>query len=344
MLFIYGGKSSAYKMVPFENENQQSSLSTSGELFAALHETVLITFSFRHDLFATLYLENELGANLALFDQNLAIRWAKKHVGELCGDAEHLTVFAHSSGAIGLGFHLISSYSKSLISNAILQSESPFYHDSLPATRDEIAINSLLAIIDLGKCTNFTGIQLGHMHELSESVKANYFDRQTLGYSLRTQVLVSELSKIHNDFSTSKLRPKQGDSLEDDSYKDLLRLVSFLSKRVDVTCLQRLPMEQISNVSEAYSKQVWSYHVDFDFVGADAYQDYRSFNKLDLDPNLNLLIGNLVQESYDGVSLLMQDHYTDQFNPPVIEKAEMAEIIATKLNFLTSGKFLNPNY
>ena len=334
MLYIYGGKSSAYKMVPFENENQQSGLTVSGELFAALHETILITFSYRHDLFSTLYLEGKLGANLGLFDQNLAIRWAKKHIGELCGDAEHLTVFAHSSAAVGLGMHLISSYSKNLISNAIMQSDSPFFRDSIPVTRDEIAINSLLAIIDLGNCTNFTGIQSSQMKELSKRVKAIYFDRQIFGYSLKTQVLVNELTKIHHVFYTSKLRPKPID-------RDLLRLISFLSKRIDVACLQRLPTDQIINVNVAYLEQLWSYYVDFDFVDADAYQDYKLFNKLDLNPNLNLLIGNLVVEQHADVLSLRQDHYSDQFNAPVIEKAEMVEMFPTKSNFLASGKFLN---
>ena len=173
MLYIYGGKSSAFQMMPFENENQQSGLAYSGELFAALHETILVTFNYRHELFATLYVEGKLGANLQLFDQHLAIRWMKKHIGELCGDAEHLTVFGNSMGARGLGLQLLSNYSKSLISNAIMQSYGPFFQDSEPATRDEIAINSLLAVIDLGNCTKFTSIQFDQMHELRRKGEGN---------------------------------------------------------------------------------------------------------------------------------------------------------------------------
>ena len=319
-------------MVPFENENQQSGLAYSGELFAAVHETILVTFSYRHELFATIFLEGELGANIQLFDQHLAIRWVKKHIGELCGDAEHLTVFGHSSGSMAVGLQLLSNYSKNLISNAIMQSAAPFFQDSMFVTREEIAVNSLLAIIELGSCTRFTGIQFDQMNELSERMKTIYFDRQTFGYSLKTEVLVRELSKIHHVFYVSELRPKPIDS-------DLLQLASFLSKRVDVACLQRLPMEQFFNVSHAYSTQLWEYYVDFDFIAADAYQHYKSFNKLDLNPQLNLLIGNLIKENLADTFSISVGHYMDQFNPPVFERSEMAEVISTKLNFLTSGKF-----
>ena len=141
-----------------------------------------------------------------------------------------------------------------------------------------------------------------------------------------------ELSKINHVFYVSELRPKPIDS-------DLLQLVSFLSKRVDVACLQRLPTEQISTMNSAYVNSLWAYYVDFDFITADAYQDYKSFNKLDLNSNLNLLIGNLIGESYSDALWLWDEHYTDQFNPPVVEKTEITQIIASKLNFLISGKF-----
>ena len=306
----------------------------SGELFAALQETILITFNYRHDLFATLYLEGELNANIQLFDQNLALRWIKKYIGELCGNADRLTVFGHSMGARSLGYHLLSSYSKNLISNAILQSSAPFFQDSLPATKDELAINSLLAVIELRNCTNFTDLKLDQISGLSEKVKANYFDRQAMRYSLKKEILLENLLKIHHKFSQSKLVPNKENI-------DLSELVRFLAKHVDVACLQRLSKEQVANVSSMYMDAKWSYYVDNDFIRADTYYDYKLFNKLDLNPNLNLLIGNVIEEDQsDTLWLLDTDrYYSDQFNPPVIPKEEIIEIIAKNLSFLTSGKF-----
>ena len=74
-------------------------------------------------MFATLYLDDdEYVGNLALFDQNLAISWVKKHIGEFCGDDERITVFGQSFGANFLSIQLLSNYSQHLIDNAILQS------------------------------------------------------------------------------------------------------------------------------------------------------------------------------------------------------------------------------
>ena len=324
MLYIYGGKSSIFQMVPFKNENQESDLCYSGESFPALQETILVTFNYRRDLFATLYLEDELSANLQLFDQHLAIQWVKKYISELCGDAERLTLFGNSAGGGAVGYQLISTYSKNLIHNAILQSLVPFPRKSLPVTKDELAINSFLAIIELGACMNFTDLKVGG---LSEKVKANFFDRQAVGYFLNKNSLLRELKEL----------TKNDGRLEEGCCVELLELVRFLSKSVDAACLQRLPSSQIINVSSAYTATKWSIYFDDDFISADAYQDYKLYKKLNLNPNVNLLIGNLVGESYSETFWLPGQYYTDQFNAPVIEKTEMIEILKEKIDFLVSG-------
>ena len=73
MVYLFGGTSSIYQKSPFLDANNQSHLSYNGEYFAAM-DTVLVSVNFRQELFANLYLEDEFGANLAYFDQNLAIR------------------------------------------------------------------------------------------------------------------------------------------------------------------------------------------------------------------------------------------------------------------------------
>lgn len=82
----------------------------------------------RQRLFATLYLnDGEYVGNLALFDQQLAISWTKKHIHEFCGNDEKITTFGQSFGANFLSIQLLSDYSKSLIDNAILQSGFPLF-------------------------------------------------------------------------------------------------------------------------------------------------------------------------------------------------------------------------
>ena len=118
-------------MIPFLDRNNKSHLTLSGDHFAALHNTILVTLNFRADLFSSLYLENEFHGNLALFDQNLAFKWIKQHIGDYCGDERKLTLVGHSQGARAAGLHLVSKYSKDLFNNAIMQSFSPFFMVSL---------------------------------------------------------------------------------------------------------------------------------------------------------------------------------------------------------------------
>lgn len=123
MVYIVGSNSSIYQMFPFADAEDRAFIAYNGQLFAALHDTIIVIFNYRQRLFATFYLDDgEHVGNLALFDQNLAISWVKKHIGEFCGNDERITVFGQSFGANFLSIQLLSNYSKTLIDNAILQS------------------------------------------------------------------------------------------------------------------------------------------------------------------------------------------------------------------------------
>ena len=127
MLYFYGGVSSANTISVFDKMQVPT---YSGDLFASLHNTILVTINRRHGLFSTLYVEHEFYANLGLFDENLGIQWIKEYIDEFCGDGERLTLFGNSYGSIEIGIHLISKYSKNMIQNAIMQSGSPFFRVS----------------------------------------------------------------------------------------------------------------------------------------------------------------------------------------------------------------------
>ena len=63
--------------------------------------------------------------NQGLYDQALALEWIHHNIGYFGGDSQRKTLFGESAGAVSVGFHLLSPRSRSLFSNAILQSGGP---------------------------------------------------------------------------------------------------------------------------------------------------------------------------------------------------------------------------
>ena len=55
----------------------------------------------------------------------LALEWIHQNIGYFGGDSQRITLFGESAGAVAVGFHLLSPRSRSLFSNAILQSGGP---------------------------------------------------------------------------------------------------------------------------------------------------------------------------------------------------------------------------
>jgi len=135
MLYVYGGKSSIYQEAKMKDKDAYAPLSYSGELFAALHDTIFVAFNYRQELFSSLYLEDEFKGNLALWDQNLALQWTKKHINQFCGDDQSITIFGNSLGSLAIGYHLISIHSNHLISNVIMQSFSPLFRSVFPISK-----------------------------------------------------------------------------------------------------------------------------------------------------------------------------------------------------------------
>lgn len=141
----YLGESSIYQKAKMVNKSADAPLSYSGELYSALEDTIFVAFNYRQELFASLYLEGEFSGNLALFDQNLAIQWVRTYIDDFCGDDRKLTLFGNSLGSNAIGFHLISRYSKNLISNAIMQSYSPLFRVSL--ARLDLVCSTVILLI-----------------------------------------------------------------------------------------------------------------------------------------------------------------------------------------------------
>lgn len=336
MIYLFGGTSSIYQRSPFLDANNRSHLSYNGEYFPT-KDVILVSVNFRQDLFATLYLENEFGANLAGFDQNLAIRFVKKHIHHFCGDDENLTLFGNSLGAMATGVHLISDYSKHLISNAILQSSSPLFHDIFPATRDEIILSSFATINEF-KCVNLSAF--GHYErpnkkldiQLNKKIKQEFFDQK-----LKLKIK-HFLASIERNLKKLKSRLANEKETDDQLDENLIRLIRFLSKyTVDVACLQNLPMETIANNANLFPSP---FYFDFDFIGTEAYLNYQLFNRLSLNPKVNILNGVVSDETcFQGIAL-KEFYYADQTNPPAISKRDAWQLIQSTGYLRTSELFL----
>jgi acetylcholinesterase len=55
----------------------------------------------------------------------LALEWIHHNIVYFGGDSQRITLFGESAGAVAVGFHLLSPRSRSLFSNAILESGGP---------------------------------------------------------------------------------------------------------------------------------------------------------------------------------------------------------------------------
>lgn len=62
-------------------------------------------------------------SNLGLMDQNMAIQWVKDNIFAFQGDAQKITIVGHGAGAVSVGLHMLSPYSKSKLQLFLLNSE-----------------------------------------------------------------------------------------------------------------------------------------------------------------------------------------------------------------------------
>lgn len=244
----------------------------------------------------------------------------KQHIARFCGDDENLTLFGNSLGAMATGVHIISKYSKHLISNAILQSSSPLFHDVFPATRTELMLSSFAAIHEF-KCVNLTRIEsLDSLAKLNETVKNEFFSQKSLKSKYFLLKLARNLEKLE-----SKLKKPEKQTADDKLDETLVGLIRFLSKyAVDVQCLQRLPMQTIADNANPLPTP---FYFDFDFVDTEAYLNYRLFNRLSFNPKINILSGVVTDEScFQGLTF-KEFYYADQFNPPAMSKQDAWKLI-----------------
>ncbi|XP_023932222.1 cholinesterase [Lingula anatina] len=88
-----------------------------------LKGVVLVVIQYRLGAFGFLSTgDHHAPGNTGLLDQTMALKWVKDNIGHFGGDTDRVTIFGQSAGASSIGLHLVSSKSKGLFHQVIMQS------------------------------------------------------------------------------------------------------------------------------------------------------------------------------------------------------------------------------
>lgn len=98
-----------------------------GDKFCRNGDVVLVTINYRLGVlglgyFAELLKEKDTSANNTIRDQIVALQWVQQNIAQFGGDADNVTIFGESAGAMSVGTLLASPMAKGLFHKAILQS------------------------------------------------------------------------------------------------------------------------------------------------------------------------------------------------------------------------------
>jgi carboxylesterase type B len=72
--------------------------------------------------------DGEVQGNMGLLDQREALHWVRRFIHSFGGDADNVTVFGGSAGAMNICWHLLSPGSRGLFTRVILQSGTLCYN------------------------------------------------------------------------------------------------------------------------------------------------------------------------------------------------------------------------
>jgi para-nitrobenzyl esterase len=115
MVWIYGGGNTVGMSNGYD-----------GTALTRREGVVVVTLNYRMNAFGFLIhaaLDGGGGTtNYALRDQQLALRWVKNNIANFGGDADNVTIFGESAGALDVVFHLVSPQAKGLFHRVILES------------------------------------------------------------------------------------------------------------------------------------------------------------------------------------------------------------------------------
>ncbi|KAM3180998.1 hypothetical protein ACTXT7_015216 [Hymenolepis weldensis] len=101
------------------------------------------------------YCEKAVPGNMGLWDQRLALKWIKEHIADFGGDPSRITLFGESAGGVSVSAHLISPWSHTFFTNAVIQSGTVFSHWGLEKPHKHL--NRSKKLLELVGCGGRTG-------------------------------------------------------------------------------------------------------------------------------------------------------------------------------------------
>ncbi|CAI4228598.1 unnamed protein product [Auanema sp. JU1783] len=93
---------------------------------------VVVTVNYRLGAFGFLSLGDSESGNYGLLDQKLALEWVRDHIASFGGDPQAVTIMGHDAGAVSVGLHMLSPFSKNLFRSAVAMSGAEVsYHSTI---------------------------------------------------------------------------------------------------------------------------------------------------------------------------------------------------------------------
>ena len=127
---------------------------TDGRVLASYGDVIVVTFDYRVGPLGFIDLESDREpGNQGLYDQMTALKWVKDNIKHFGGDADSITLFGESSGAISISLHMMSPISSKYFTRAILQSGSAFMTDAF-YRRSESSVPEFVKSLGCVKSTN----------------------------------------------------------------------------------------------------------------------------------------------------------------------------------------------
>jgi para-nitrobenzyl esterase len=124
-----------------------------GEHLARLGDVVVVTLNYRLGSFGFLNLRDTVQSPVlasgteGIMDQICALEWVRDNIASFGGDAENVTIFGESAGALSVGCLLGSPQAQGLFHKAILQSGAA--HVGYPQAKSEPVARAMLDLLGL---------------------------------------------------------------------------------------------------------------------------------------------------------------------------------------------------
>lgn len=116
------------------------------ERFPREKDVILVTLNYRLGVLGFLnFNETKHSGNMALKDQQLALKWIHKNIAQFLGDNKRITLFGESAGSTMTHLHMMSSESRKYFNNAIAFSGVTQNPWSMSQTSDHLKLVNQIA-------------------------------------------------------------------------------------------------------------------------------------------------------------------------------------------------------